>query len=396
MASYSGDPEDVKPSRPAFWNDPVIRAIFWQIVVVGVVVLLAIFLVSNTLENLARQNIASGFSFFGLESGFAIGESIIPFEATDTYFRALVVGLINTIKVAVIGIVFATIIGTLVGMMRLSPNWLMSKIASVYVETLRNIPLLLQLFFWYALIVESLPRAKEAIGPILGFYLSNRGLNVPAPDDWAYLGPAAGLLLAVVATVILLKRTKRIHDATGVAKPVLLPSIGMFVLFILLGWAATGFPLTIDAPALTGFSFKGGIDVSSEFLALWLGLTLYTAAFIAEIVRSGILAVNKGQWEAAGALGLRRGQILRFVALPQALRVIIPPMTSQYLNLTKNSSLAVAIGYPDIVSVANTTMNQTGQAIEGIAVIMAVYLTLSLSISLFMNWYNKRIALVER
>jgi general L-amino acid transport system permease protein len=396
MASYSGDPEDVKPSRPAFWNDPVVRGIFWQVVVVGGVVVLAAFLVSNTLANLARQNIASGFGFFDLESGFAIGEGVIPFEPTNTYLRALVVGLLNTIKVAVVGIFFASLIGAIVGVMRLSPNWLVAKFAAVYIEALRNIPLLLQLFFWYALIVATLPRAKDALGPVLGFYLSNRGLNVPAPDDWAYLGPLVGLLLAVVAIVILLKRRRRIHDATGEAKPVLLPSIGIFILFVFLGWAATGFPITIDAPELKGFSFQGGVVISSEFLALWLGLTLYTATFIAEIVRSGIQAVSKGQWEAAGALGLTRGQILRFVVMPQALRVIIPPMTSQYLNLTKNSSLAVAIGYPDIVSVANTTINQTGQAIEGIAIIMAVYLTLSLSISLFMNWYNKRIALVER
>ncbi|TFG88824.1 MAG: amino acid ABC transporter permease [Hyphomicrobiales bacterium] len=396
MASYSGDPDDVRPSRAAFWNDPVVRGIFWQVVVVGIVVALAAFLVSNTLANLARQNIASGFGFFDQESGFAIGEAIIPFAPTQTYLRALVVGLLNTIKVAVAGIVFATLIGTLVGIMRLSPNWLMARIATVYVETLRNIPLLLQLFFWYALIVETLPPANQAIGPVLGFYLSNRGLNVPVPNDWAYLGPLVGFLLAIVASVILLKRSRRLHDATGQTKPVLLPSIGIVIVFILLGWAATGFPLTIDTPALTGFSFKGGIVVSSEFLALWLGLTLYTATFIAEIVRSGIQAVDKGQWEAAGALGLKRGQILRFVVLPQSLRVIIPPLTSQYLNLTKNSSLAVAIGYPDIVSVANTTMNQTGQAIEGIAVIMTVYLSLSLSISAFMNWYNKRIALVER
>ncbi|MEM7119670.1 MAG: amino acid ABC transporter permease [Pseudomonadota bacterium] len=396
MSSYTGDPGDVKPSRPAFWNDPVIRGIFWQIVVVGGVVLLAAFLVSNTLSNLARQNIASGFGFFDAESGFAIGEAIVPFAPTDTYLRALIVGLLNTIKVAVIGVFFATIIGTIVGVMRLSHNWLIAKIASIYVEVLRNIPLLLQLFFWYSLIVSTLPRAKDALGPFLGFHLSNRGLNVPVPDDWAYLGPLVGILLATVVTWVLLKRSKRIHDATGETKPVMWPSIGIFVMFIFLGWAATGFPTSIDTPALQGFSFQGGVDVSSEFLALWLGLTLYTAAFIAEIVRSGILAVNKGQWEAAGALGLRRGQILRFIALPQAMRVIIPPMTSQYLNLTKNSSLAVAIGYPDIVSVAGTTINQTGQAIEGIAVIMAVYLTLSLSISLFMNWYNKRIALVER
>ena len=257
MSSYSGDPGDVKPSRPAFWNDPVVRGIFWQIVVVGGVVLLAAFLVSNTLSNLARQNIASGFGFFGAESGFAIGEGIIPFAPTDTYLRALVVGLLNTIKVAVIGIFFATIIGTIVGVMRLSPNWLMAKIASVYVEVLRNIPLLLQLFFWYSLIVSALPRAKDALGPFLGFHLSNRGLNVPVPDDWAYLGPIVGILLAIVVTWILMVRSKRIHDATGETKPVLWPSIGIFVMFIFLGWARDGFPDFVRFPRAAGVLVPG-------------------------------------------------------------------------------------------------------------------------------------------
>jgi general L-amino acid transport system permease protein len=398
MPSSHSEPEAsaVTPAKAAFWNDPTVRSIFWQIVIVGGALALIAYLVANTVENLARQNIASGFDFLGEQAGFAIGEGLIPYEPTDTYLRAIVIGILNTIKVAVTGIIFATIIGVVVGILRLSPNWLMARFASVYIETLRNVPLLLQLFFWYALLVETLPRAKEAYGPFFGFYLSNRGFNVPLPDDVGYFGLAIGLLAAVAAVSWLARHNRRVHDATGETRTTLLPSVGIFIAFGLLGWAAGGFPTEFDTPALEGFSFKGGGFITAEFLALWLGLTLYTASFIAEIVRSGIQSVGRGQWEAAGALGLRRSQILRFVVLPQALRVIIPPTTSQYLNLTKNSSLAIAIGYPDIVSISGTTLNQTGQAIEGIAIIMAVYLTLSLSISAFMNWYNRRIALVER
>jgi len=396
MTIQTGGSEGLQPAKAVFYNDPKVRAIFWQIVAVLGVVGVFWFLIHNTMANLDRQNIASGFSYLNLEAGFAIGEGMIPYTAADPYWHAIIVGLLNTIKVAVVGIVFATIIGSVVGVMRLSPNWLVARLATVYIESLRNVPLLLQLFFWYAMIVEVLPRAKEAYGPFLGVYLSNRGFNLPIPDSWAYLGLGAGILIALAATIWLYRRNKKIHDETGQIKNTLGPGMLIFAVAMLLGWLAGGAPTTLDLPEFKGFSFKGGAEVTSEFLALWLGLTLYTASFIAEIVRSGILAVSKGQWEAAGSLGLSRTQILRFVVLPQSLRVIIPPTTSQYLNLTKNSSLAVAIGYPDIVGITNTTINQSGQAIEGIAIIMAVYLTLSLSISLFMNWYNSKLALVER
>lgn len=396
MATHDSETEGQKPAKAIFWNDPAVRAVFWQVVAAAGVVALFSYLVHNTLVNLERQNIASGFGFFDIEAGFAIGEGLIDYTPTDTYLRAVVVGLLNTIKVAVVGIVFTTVLGTLIGVMRLSPNWLVAKLATVYVETLRNVPLLLQLFFWYAIIVAVLPAARDAYGPFLGVYLSNRGFNLPLPDDWGYLGLAAGFAAAAVAVLWLYRRNQKIHNKTGEVRPTLLPALAIVAVLTAAGWLAGGAPISFDTPQFKGFSFKGGGQVSAEFLALWLGLTLYTASFIAEIVRSGILAVSKGQWEAASSLGLKRGEILRFVVLPQALRVIIPPTTSQYLNLTKNSSLAVAIGYPEIVSVANTTINQTGQAIEGIAIIMAVYLTLSLSISLFMNWYNHKIALVER
>jgi general L-amino acid transport system permease protein len=396
MTANTGESEGLQPAKAVFYNDPKVRAVFWQIVAVVCVIAVFWYLIHNTMENLERQNIASGFGFLNLEAGFAIGEGLMPYSAADTYFRAIIIGLLNTIKVAIFGIVFATIIGAVVGVMRLSPNWLIARLATVYIETLRNVPLLLQLFFWYAMIVEVLPRAKEAYGPFLGVYLSNRGFNMPLPDTWGYLGLLIGFLVALVAVIWLYRRNKKIHDETGEIKNTLGPGLLIFAVSMVVGWLAGGAPTSLDSPEFAGFSFKGGGEVTAEFLALWLGLTLYTASFIAEIVRSGILAVSKGQWEAAGSLGLKRGQILRFVVLPQALRVIIPPTTSQYLNLTKNSSLAVAIGYPDIVGVTNTTINQSGQAIEGIAIIMAVYLTLSLSISLFMNWYNTKIALVER
>ena len=396
MAIHNDEAEGQKPARAVFWNDPAVRSVFWQVAAAAAVVALFGYLIHNTLANLERQNIASGFGFFDIEAGFAIGEGLVDYTPTDTYLRAIVVGLLNTIKVAVVGIVFTTLLGTLVGVMRLSPNWLVARLATIYVEVLRNVPLLLQLFFWYAIIVSVLPAARDAYGPFLGIYLSNRGFNLPLPDDWGYLGLAAGFAMAMATVFWLYRRNRNIHDKTGEVRPTLVPALAIVAIFTAAGWLAGGAPTGFDVPQFKGFSFTGGGQVSAEFLALWLGLTLYTASFIAEIVRSGILAVSKGQWEAAGSLGLRRGEILRFVVLPQALRVIIPPTTSQYLNLTKNSSLAVAIGYPEIVSVANTTINQTGQAIEGIAIIMAVYLTLSLSISLFMNWYNHKIALVER
>ncbi len=305
------------------------RAVFYQAAAIAAVLGLAWFLVSNALDNLETRRIASGFAFLGREAGFEIGESFfLAYGAADSYLRALMVGLVNTLGVALTGIAAATILGAAIGLGRLARNALLRALCAAYVEFLRNVPLLVQLFFWYAVIAEALPHPREALEPLPGVFLSNRGIF---------------------------------------------------------------FPTFSSSPALEGFNFSGGAALTPEFAALLVGLSTYTAAFIAEIVRAGVLAIERGQWEAAHAVGLTRRQALRHVVLPQALRVIVPPLSSQYLNLTKNSSLAVAIGYPDLVSVANTTINQTGQAIEGIAIIMAVYLTISLSISAFMNWYNARI-----
>ncbi len=378
------------------WHDPAVRAVVYQFLIVGLIGLGIWYLVSNTLYNLSMRNIKTGFSFLHQEAGFAIGESAIDYAPTDSYGRAIVVGLINTLRVSIIGIIAATLLGTVIGVARLSRNWLVSRVASVYVEVMRNIPLLLQLFFWYAIITENMPGPRQAHHPVSGVFISNRGLKLPALQgevlDWMLLA----LAVALVLVLILVHWARRHQEASGRQFPV---GRWALLLFVALPAAALWFTdaaITVEFPELKGFNFVGGLTLSPEFAALLLGLIVYTSAFIAEVVRSGIQAVGKGQWEAAQAIGLPRARVLRLIVLPQALRVIIPPMTSQYLNLTKNSSLAVAIGYPDVVSVVNTTLNQTGQAIEGILIIMAAYLSVSLSISVFMNWYNKRIALVER
>jgi general L-amino acid transport system permease protein len=298
--------------------------------------------------------------------------------------------------VAVIGIVLATLLGTLIGIARLSSNWLVAKLASIYVEVMRNIPLLLQLFFWYALISETLPGPRQALSPMAGVFLSNRGFKIPTVQGDGLTWLAAGFFFAVVVVLVLANWSGRRQAQTGQIFPVFKAAALLLMACPLVAWWLSGSALALDMPVLKGFNFQGGLTLSPEFAALLIGLVIYTAAFVAEVVRSGIESVGKGQWEAAGAIGLRRGLILRLIVLPQALRVIIPPMTSQYLNITKNSSLAVAIGYPDIVSVVNTTLNQTGQAIEGIMIIMGAYLTVSLTISVIMNWYNARMALVER
>jgi general L-amino acid transport system permease protein len=378
------------------WSDPNFRSIIWQIIIVAAVVAICWYLVSNTNRNLAARRIATGFAFLARVAGIPIGETSIPYNpAVDTYGRALLIGVLNTLKVSAIGVVLATILGTLIGIGRLSGNWLLARLTGFYVETVRDIPLLLQLLFWYALL-HNLPAPRQAMH-IGATVLSNRGIKLPGLD-WQ-TGNTAGMLAfgaGIVLTVLWSAWARRRQEGTG-KRPRTWPAVVLLLLVIpTVVWAIFGAPAHLDRPVLRGFNFQGGITVTPEFFALLLGLVVYTAAYIAEIVRSGIQAVPYGQWEAGGALGLRRGTILRNVVLPQALRVIIPPLTSQYLNLTKNSSLAVAIGYQDIVSIANTTLNQTGQAIEGIAIIMAVYLTISLSISLFMNWYNARIALVER
>jgi general L-amino acid transport system permease protein len=391
-----GNPAPQAPRRSLI-NDPNARAVFFQILVLGGVALLGWYLVTNVLENLARQNIATGFSFLDREASFAIGESLIAYSPADSYSQALLVGFLNTIKVAALGIVLATILGTIIGIARLSSNFLVAKLASVFVEVIRNIPVLLQLFFWYAVIGESLPSPRQALNPVPGVFLSNRGMKFPAlADDPIWIWVGLSILVAVVAVWFLARWARKRQEATGQQFPIVLASIGVLIAVPVLTWLAGGAPTALDVPVLQGFNFRGGTNISPEFAALLLGLTVYTSSFIAEIVRSGIRAVNWGQTEAASALGLHRGTILRLVVLPQALRIIVPPTTSQYLNLTKNSSLAVAIGYPDLVSVANTTLNQTGQAIEAVAIMMTVYLTISLGISLFMNWYNKHIALVER
>jgi len=384
------------PRRRLSWNDPGTRSILYQILALLAVGGAAWFLIHNTLSNLSARNISTGFDFLSKEAGFAIGESLIEYSPANTYGRAITVGLLNTLRVALIGIVLATILGTLIGIARLSSNWLIRKISSIYVEVMRNVPLLLQLFFWYAILSETLPGPRQALHPLPGVFVSNRGIQMPAVHGEGLLWLAIGVLVAILLMIVMAKWARKNQEKTGQIFPMIRWSLVLLLVVPTGLWLFSGTSMTVDVPELKGFNFAGGMNLSPEFAALLIGLVIYTAAFIAEVVRSGIQAVNRGQWEAAEALGLKRGQILRLIVLPQALRVIIPPMTSQYLNITKNSSLAVAIGYPDIVSVINTTLNQTGQAIEGIMMIMAAYLTVSLSISVFMNWYNKRIALVER
>ncbi|MDP3163047.1 MAG: ABC transporter permease subunit [Reyranella sp.] len=384
--------------KVAPWNDPVIRGWVFQVVVVGLVAGLAWYLVSNTIDNLARQKIASGFDYLGREAGFEIGDSMIEYSPASTYARAIWVGILNTLRVAVLGNILSTILGTLIGVGRLSPNWLLGKICEWYVEAFRNVPLLLWLFLLYKLISEAFPGPRQAISALWGsLFLSNRGLYFPVPmADPIHKWMGVALLVGIGGAVMLHRWAKKRQEATGQPFPSFTAGIGVTIGLPLLVWLAAGAPSAMSWPELKGFNFEGGTVIQPEFTALLVGLVLYTSAFVAEIVRSGILALHKGQSEAAAALGLSRGQSMRLVLLPQALRVIVPPMTSQYLNITKNSSLAIAIGYPDLVASINVTINQTGQAIENILLIMAAYLSVSLSISAFMNWYNKRIALTER
>lgn len=384
--------------KVAPWNDPVIRGWVFQIVVVGLVGALAWYLVSNTIDNLNRQKIASGFDYLGREAGFEIGDSMIAYSPASTYARAIWVGILNTLRVAILGIILSTLLGTLIGVGRLSPNWLLNKICAWYVEAFRNVPLLLWLFLFYKLISEAFPGPRQAISALWGsMFLSNRGLYFPVPlADPIHKWMGVGLLVGIVGAVILHRWAKKRQEATGQPFPALAAGFGVVIGVPLVIWLVGGAPIAMSWPELKGFNFEGGTVIQPEFTALLLGLVLYTSAFVAEIVRSGILALHKGQSEAAAALGLSRAQSMRLVLLPQALRVIVPPMTSQYLNITKNSSLAIAIGYPDLVASINVTINQTGQAIENILLIMAAYLSVSLSISAFMNWYNKRIALRER
>jgi general L-amino acid transport system permease protein len=390
-------PEITTSAKISFWYDPTKRAVIYQVVVLGIVGLVAYYLFTNTLANLERQNIATGFGFFTKEASFEIGESPIPYSAADTYGRALLVGVLNTIKVSFIGIILTIILGTFVGIARLSRNWLVAKLAGIYIEVMQDIPVLLQLVFWYAVFYESFPSPRQALNPISGVYFCNRGMAFAVPEPHpVYIYMTLVFLAGCLAVWVLRRWAKKRQEKTGQIFPVFLVSLAILLVLPLATWLLGGAPLKMNVPKLVGFNFEGGTTFSPEFAALLLGLVLYTAAFVAEIVRAGIQAISRGQVEAAMSMGLKPGQVLRLVILPQALRVIIPPLTSQMLNLTKNSTLAIAIGFPDFVSVANTTINQTGQAIEGVGMIMVVYLFFSLSTSGFMNWYNKRVALVER
>jgi len=401
MAHQAGVSSDADDSgRVSLMNDPKARGLFFQGLLIIAVIAMVYMGISNAIANLARAGIASGFGFFGDRAGFDIGQTIIPYTNDSNYLQAFYVGLVNTLVVAVIGIFFATIIGFIVGLARLSKNYLVQKFATVYVETLRNIPLLLQLLFWYKAVLSILPSPREAAretGVEVAFSINNRGLYLPRviPEDGSSLIFYA-LVIAIAAWFFICRWAKKRQMATGRQFPVFLTGLGLLIALPLLAFLVTGMPLSLEYASLQGFNMVGGWIVQPEFMALLLGLALYTASFIAEIVRAGILAVSHGQTEAAFALGIRPNLTSRLVIVPQAMRVIIPPLTSQFLNLTKNSSLAVAIGYPDLVSVTGTVLNQTGQAVEVISITMLVYLTLSLLTSAFMNWFNSSVALVER
>ncbi|MCA1406844.1 amino acid ABC transporter permease [Ensifer sp. IC3342] len=389
-------PEKSKSSGSII-NDPQVRGIFYQAITIVILAVLVYWIVDNTVENLRRANIASGYGFLNSRAGFDVGQSLIAFTSDSSYGRALVVGFVNTLLVAITGIVTATIIGFLVGIGRLSHNWIIAKLSLAYVEVFRNIPPLLVIFFWYSGVLAILPQARDALALPLDVYVSNRGVAFPRPifGDGAQYTLFA-IIIAVVASFAFARYARQRQEATGQRLPVLWTVLGLLIGLPLITFLATGAPLTFDVPIAGKFNLTGGSVVGPEFMSLFLALSFYTAAFIAEIVRAGIRGISKGQTEAAHALGIRPRLTTRLVVVPQAMRIIIPPLTSQYLNLTKNSSLAVAVGYADLVAVGGTILNQTGQSIEVVSIWLIVYLTLSLATSLFMNWYNARMALVER
>ncbi|MCW8916007.1 MAG: amino acid ABC transporter permease [Magnetovibrio sp.] len=385
-------------SKTAIWNDPTFRSIAFQ-VIAGVAIVWTFWaLFDNTMTNMERRGITTGFAFLNETSGFGILMSLIEYDETHTYGRTFLVGLLNTLLISVLGIFAATILGFILGVARLSRNWLISKIAAVYVEILRNIPLLLQIFFWYIAVLQTLPHPRKSFNFADSFFLNARGFYVPGPVPESGFNIVLVLFFtAIIATVFIARWARKRQDLTGQQFPVFLTGFGLIIGVPVVIFFILGAPMSFDYPALKGFNFQGGITVIPELIALWLALSMYTAAFIGEIVRAGIQGVSHGQTEAAHALGIRHNPTLRLVIVPQAMRIIIPPLTSQYLNLAKNSSLATAIGYPDLVGVfMGTTLNQTGQALEIVAMTMAVYLVMSLLISAFMNWFNNRMALVER
>lgn len=389
-----------KPSifSASFFNHPENRAIIYQIIALLAIFIFTYFIINNMLTNIEKRGITTGFDFLGSQAGFGILQTLIPYQESDTYGRVFIVGLLNTVLVSVIGIFFATIIGLLVGVGRLSSNWMIAKLSMVYVETFRNIPILLQILFWYNVVLASLPAAKQSISFFDSIFLNNRGLYIPKPLlESGFIWVGIAFILAIIAVIYLSKWAKKRHEDTGQTYPLLLVSIVILLGSPTLVYFLSGTPATFQYAQLTGFNFTGGWTFIPELLALSFALSIYTATYIAEAVRAGIESVPKGQKEAASALGLKDTIILKKVVLPQALKVIIPPVINQYLNLVKNSSLATAIGYPEIVTIfSGTSLNQVGQAIEIILMTMAVYLTLSILISILMNYINSRMQIKER
>jgi general L-amino acid transport system permease protein len=386
-----------KAKRDWSLRSRAVRGLLYQVIALGLIALAVWFLAHNTMENMRVRGIQSGFDFLKQPAGFDIGEMPVAYDALDPYWKAFGIGVLNTLRVAIIGIVLTTLIGTLVGIGRFSPNALVRGLCYGYVELFRNVPILLQLLMWYLLLTEWLPDPGEPLSAFGVFFLSKGGFSFPVPV-WGEAQAYAGIGIVLGALVGWgWSRWVRVHfDRTGRRFPVALPALALIVGGAVAGWAAGGAPNAWNLPVAGDVAVDGGSALTPEFLSVLFGLVFYTAAFVAEVVRAGIQSVPRGQVEAANAIGLSRGQQMRLVVLPQALRVIIPPITNQYLNLTKNSSLAVAIGYPDVVSISNTAINQTGRAVECIAIIMLVYLTTSLATSAIMNWYNKRAAIKER
>ncbi|MEL0635238.1 amino acid ABC transporter permease [Marinomonas sp. TI.3.20] len=386
-----------KPTKKSFLYDAGTRSIIFQILLLALVVFVCYYLFSNLQANLDNRGISTGFSFLNQPAGFPILIHLISYTEADTYGRAFLVALINTFVISILGIFFATIIGVVMGLARLSKNWLVARLATVYIETLRNIPLLLQIFFWYFAVLAALPSPKQSY-EFADFFLNKRGIYSPNPITQDGFGIAImGFILSIFAAIALIVWAKKRQTRTGLWFPAYWSALGTIVVITFIAFAVAGFPLEFDLPVKSRFNVTGGMVLPPEFVAVLIALSTYTASFIAEIVRAGILSVSWGQTEAARSLGLSDNITQRLVVLPQALRVMIPPLTSQYLNLAKNSSLGAAVAYPELVAVVmGTTLNQTGQAIETIGLCMLVYGTLSLTISLFMNWYNKKMSLIER
>ena len=393
---------DVEPGRDFrlsdIWTNERSRSLVIQIVALVALLVTLAWIINNTIQNFEHLGVETGYGFLEHPASYDINQRLIEYSSRSTHARAAVVGFLNTVLVAVTGIIFATLLGFTIGILRLSNNWLVARLMTAYIEFTRNVPVLLHILLWYGIVVHVLPHPKQAIEPVSGLFLSNRGFYLPRPvfEDFAWVIPAS-LVVTLVGVWLFARHARRVQERTGRIYPVLSVSLAAIITVPVIAYFASGMPINLDWPALKGFNYKGGIALKPEFFALWFALSIYTAAFIAEVVRSGIVAVSHGQTEASYSLGIKPGWTMRLVIIPQALRVIVPPLISQYLNLTKNSSLAIAVGYMDLTAtIGRISLNQTGRALECMSIVLTVYLLISLTISAFMNWYNRRIRLVER